>query len=255
MVYEDYQKTMQNAKPITIWIIAIASISIISYSTVSAYTYFTTTTIDEVRAQFEKTEKAKSDLQQIRNEYCNDKTPDGEKIDYNLCWQEINKLLSATGGISPVPWYTSKHSLVLTGSHSYVKYSNRLGASWKNNNSAGLTWWVSPTLKKLWTDAGIRYRKGSLRPANEKGNYIYFETVEEWLRAKIIAIRERWGKATVEHYLAGWGTDYLKLSFDQSKIIKDLSDAEFTELFVQQMKKESPGYTSQLVQDWILIIE
>lgn len=164
-------------------------------------------------------------------------------------------LVNATGGIAPVPWYTAKHSLVLTGSHSYVQYSHRLGASWKNNNSAGLTWWVSPTLKQLWTDAWIRYRKGSLRPANEKGNYIYFETVEEWLRAKIIAIRERWGKATVQHYLAGWGTDYVKLSFDKSKIISELSDAEFTELFVQQMKKESPGYTNQLVADKILIIK
>ena len=151
--------------------------------------------------------------------------------------------------------YTTKHILVLTGSHSYVQYSHRLGASWKNNNSAGLTWWVSPTLKQLWIDAGIRYKKGSLRPANEKGNYIYFETVEEGLRAKIIAIRERWGKATVEHYLAGWGTDYVKLSFDKSKTISQLFDAEFTELFVQQMKKESPGYTSQLVLDKILIIQ
>jgi TorA maturation chaperone TorD len=55
--------------------------------------------------------------------------------------------------------------------------------------------------------------------------------------------------------LAGWGTDYVKLSFDKSKIIKDLSNAEFTELFVQQMKKESPGYVSQLVEDKILIIK
>jgi TorA maturation chaperone TorD len=47
----------------------------------------------------------------------------------------------------------------------------------------------------------------------------------------------------------------VKLSFDNSKIIKDLSDAEFTELFVQQMRKESPGYTSQLVADKILIIQ
>lgn len=75
------------------------------------------------------------------------------------------------------------------------------------------------------------------------------------MRAKIIAIRERWGKATVEHYLAGWGTDYVKLSFDKSKTISQLFDAEFTELFVQQMKKESPGYTSQLVLDKILIIQ
>lgn len=176
------------------------------------------------------------------------------------CWQlEMKKItgwniLNATGGKAPVPWYTNKHSLVLTWSHSYVKYSDRLGASWKNNNSAWLTWWVSNTLKGLWDNAWIRYKKGSPRPENEKGNYIYFETVEEWLRAKIIAIRERWGKASVSQYLGWWGTDDIKLSFDKSKIIKELSDWEFTELFIQQMKKESPGYVSQLVKDWILII-
>lgn len=179
------------------------------------------------------------------------------------CWKlkltriiEPVETLNATGGIAPVPsWYTSKHSLVLSGSHSYTKYSDRKWASWKNNNSAWLTWGVSDELKDLWKKAGIRYRKGSPRPINEKGSYIYFETVEEGLRAKIIAIRERWGNATVSHYLAGWGTDDVKLSFDKSKIIKDLSDAEFTELFVQQMKKESPGYTSQLVADGILVIQ
>ena len=164
-------------------------------------------------------------------------------------------ILNATGSKVPVPsqWYTSKHSLVLTGYHSYVKYSDRKGASWKNNNPSWLTWGVSNTLKWLWNDAWISYKKGSLRPSNEKGNYIYFETVEEGLRAKIIAIRERWGKATVAHYLGGWGTDDLKLSFDKSKIIAELTDWEFTELFIQQMKKESPWYTSQLVADGILI--
>jgi len=166
-------------------------------------------------------------------------------------------ILNATGSKVPEPpkGYATKHSLILTWSHSYVKYSDRIWASWKNNNSAGLTWWVSDTLKGLWNDAWIRYKKGSLRPAKEKGNYIYFETVEDGLRAKIIAIRERWGKATVSQYLGGWWTDDVKLSFDKSKIIKELSDWEFTELFIQQMKKESPGYTSQLVSDWILIIK
>lgn len=166
-------------------------------------------------------------------------------------------ILNATGSKVPVPsqWYTSKHSLILTGYHSYVKYSDRKWASWKNNNPSWLTWGVSNTLKDHWTKAGIRYRIGSPRPANEKGNYIYFETVEDGLRAKIIAIRERWGTATVAHYLGGWGTDDLKLSFDKSKIISELTDWEFTELFIQQMKKESPGYVNQLVLDKILIIQ
>lgn len=174
----------------------------------------------------------------------------------NITLKYITWMASGTPESSvPSQWYTKKYSLVLSGSHDYRVYSDRLGASWKNNNSAGLTWWVSNTLKNLWNNAWIRYRKGSPRPANEKGYYIYFETVEDGLRAKIIAIRERWWKATVSHFLAGWWTDNIKLSFDKSKIIENLSEEEFTELFIQQMKKESPGYTSQLVKDWILIIE
>lgn len=163
---------------------------------------------------------------------------------------------ATTGSVIPEApkGYTNKHSLILTWNTSYVKYSSRKWASWKNNNPSWLTWWVSNTLKGLWNNAWIRYSIGSLRPANEKGNYIYFETVEEWLRAKIIAIRERWWKATVSQYLGGWWTDDVKLSFDKSKIIKELTDWEFTELFIQQMKKESPGYVSQLVEDRILII-
>ena len=201
--------------------------------------------------------------------------------------QERVWTLNATGGIAPVPlwnaitveskqkekaepvksvtnnswttvWgkgYVSKHSLILTGSHDYRQYSARKGAGWKNNNPSGITWWVSNTLKWLWNDAGIGYQKGTLRPANEKWNYILFDSVEDGLRAKMISVRERWGKATVSHYLAWWGTDSISLSFDKEKRISELSDGEFMELFVQQLKKETPGYISQLVEDKILIIE
>jgi hypothetical protein len=79
-------------------------------------------------------------------------------------------------------------------------------------------------------------------------------TIEEWLRAKVISIRERWWKANVGQFLAWWWTDYVKLSFPTTKIISELSEEEFAELFIQQMKKESPWLTSQLVQDWILKI-
>ena len=162
--------------------------------------------------------------------------------------------LNATGGIAPVPpkQYTKKYTLILTGSTSYTKYSDRKWAGWKNNNPSWLTWWVSNTLKWLWDNAWIRYKKGSPRPAKEKGNYIYFETVEEGLRAKIIAIRDRWGNATVSHYLNWWGTDSIVTSFSQSKIIKELSEDEFMELFVQQLSKETPQYVEQLIIDKIL---
>lgn len=154
----------------------------------------------------------------------------------------------------PPKWYTAKHSLVLSGSHDYRIYSARNGAVWKNNNPSGITWWVSNVLKWLWDERWIDYKIWTARPKKEWWNYVLFWTIEHGLRAKVISIRERWWKATVAQYLWWWGTDYVKLSFPISKKISELSDEEFAELFIQQMKKESPGLTTQLVNDWILLI-
>lgn len=165
---------------------------------------------------------------------------------------------ATTGSVIPVPpkWYTKKHTLILTGSHDYRQYAHLHPwvAWWRNNNPSGMTWWVSNILKWLWNDAWIDYKRGTARPKNEKGYYILFGSVEHGIRAKMISIRERWWKATVSHFLAGWGTDSIKLSFPTDKLIMELSEQEFMELFVQQLKKESPWYISQLVKDWILII-
>lgn len=166
-----------------------------------------------------------------------------------------------TGQLTPASeppskkWYTAKHELVLSGSHDYRIYSDRNWAVWKNNNPSGLTWWVSNTLKGLWKEKWVNFSKWTLRPKNEWWNYILFSSIEEWLRAKVIAIRERWWKATVGHFLAWWGTDHVTLSFSKSKIISELTEEEFAELFIQQIKKESPWLTSQLVKDWILIVK
>lgn len=164
---------------------------------------------------------------------------------------------TATGSEIPVPsqWYTKKHSLNLSGSHDYRIYSDRKWASWKNNNPSWLTWWVSNTLKWLWDKSWIKYEKWTYRPKNEWWNYILFSSIEEGLRAKVISIRERWWKANVGHFLTGWWTDHVPLSFSKSKIISELSDEEFAELMIEQLKKESPWIVSQLVKDWILIVE
>jgi len=164
---------------------------------------------------------------------------------------------TASGAIVPPPqWYTKKHTLILSGSHDYRQYAylHPWVAGWKNNNPSGLTWWVSNILKWHWDYAWIDYKKGTARPANEKWHYILFGSVEHGIRAKMISIRERWWEATVAHFLSGWGTDHIKLSFSTNKRIKELSEDEFMELFIQQLKKESPGYISRLVEDWILII-
>lgn len=170
----------------------------------------------------------------------------------------ITDAKATTGSVIPVPpkWYSKKHTLILTGSNDYRQYAylHPWVAGWKNNNPSGLTWWVSNILKWHWNSAWIDYKQGTARPKNEKGHYILFGSVEHGIRAKMISIRERWWEATVSHFLSGWWTDHIKLSFSTDNRIKDLSENEFMELFIQQLKKESPWYISQLVNDWILII-
>lgn len=163
---------------------------------------------------------------------------------------------TATGASIPVPpkWYTAKHSLNLSGSHDYRIYPERRWAVWRSNNPSGLTWWVSKELKRLWDESNIKYSKWIARPVNEWWYYVLFLSIEDGLRAKVIAIRERWWKATVGHFLAWWWTDHVDLSFNKWKTISELSEWEFAELFIQQLKKESPWLVSQLVKDWILII-
>lgn len=171
--------------------------------------------------------------------------------------QPITNTWTASGAIVPPPpkWYTAKHTLILTGSHDYRIYSDRKWAVWKNNNPSWLTWWISPTLKAIWEENWIEYERWTLRPINEWWNYIRFSSIEHGLRAKVISIRDRWWKATVEHFLAWWGTDHVNLSFPTDKIISELTEEEFAELFIQQLKKESPWLVSQLVQDNILKIQ
>lgn len=90
---------MSHAKLIWISWLAIASITLISYTSVQAYTYFTTTTIEDVRKQNDAFEKAKSELLKARVEYCND-TSTG-KIDYDSCGEFLNKSLNTGTGKTP----------------------------------------------------------------------------------------------------------------------------------------------------------
>lgn len=160
----------------------------------------------------------------------------------------------STGITVPPSWFTSKHTLILTGSHDYRIYSSKNWAVWKNNNPSGITWRVSKALEAEWIKSWIWFEKWTYRPKNEWWNYILFSSIEHGLRAKMISIRERWWEANVGRFLKGWWTDDIKLSFSKDKVIKELSSNEFSELFIQQLKKESPWLVSQLVADKILIV-
>ena len=75
---------------------------------------------------------------------------------------------------SPKWGYTAKHQLNLSGATDYRIYSDRKWAVWKNNNPSGITYPVSPTLRNLWTDRGIRYEMWTPRPKVEWWNYYRF---------------------------------------------------------------------------------
>lgn len=229
--------------------------------------------IEKVRIERIESEKQWKQNDQTMSWQINDMKKDLYKIQkcidvktLDCDWVETKKLISflssayaewtVTPASSGVPdWYKSTHEIVLSWEHDYREiYKNRNWAWWKNNNPSWLTWWISDELKNLWNENWVKYWKWTPRPAIEKWNYVMFATVEDWVKAKIIAIKERWKNATVSKYLWGWWTDDVKLSFDKSKKISELSDSEFAELFVQQIKKETPWYISQLVQDWIIVI-
>lgn len=81
-----------NAKLIVAGFLLVSAISTVSYISVSAYTYLTTTTIDEVREQMDALETAKSTLLQLRNEYCHD-----HRLEWSGCEGAIKTELSSSG--------------------------------------------------------------------------------------------------------------------------------------------------------------
>lgn len=83
-------------------------------------------------------------------------------------------------------------------------------AAFKNNNPAGITWNASfddpkpgSTAQRL-IDAGITFHKGTARPANEGGNYVTFDSIEDGMAAQRIMMEGTYGNATVKNMLASW---------------------------------------------------
>ena len=65
-------------------------------------------------------------------------------------------------------------------------------AAFKNNNPAGITWnanFDNPTpgsTAQRLIDAGVSFSKGTARPANEGGNYVTFDSIEDGMAAQRI---------------------------------------------------------------------
>lgn len=80
-----------NAKSIFYILAWMAGLILVSYSSVQAYTYFTTTTLSDVQKSYKEFLKAKSEMEKNRVEYCNDSAT--WKVDYDSCWEFLNKKL------------------------------------------------------------------------------------------------------------------------------------------------------------------
>ena len=120
----------------------------------------------------------------------------------------------------------------------------------KNNNPAGITY--NDTFAKNLTSNGIKFEKGTTRPANEGGNYFSFPNISEGFKAyDLLWSSPSYQNLTVGDALKRWGTGNLP-GVDTTKMVSSLTADEKRNLQMAQIKKESPGMykvlTSQATQ-------
>lgn len=134
----------------------------------------------------------------------------------------------------------------------------------KNNNPAGITRNWNFDNPKPWTtayalqQAGIQYNKGTPRPWNEWGNYVTFNTIEDWLAAQRLMMSQTYGNSTVGKMLSsrvwtGEWPNYAKqvawmAGLDVNTPISQLSDEQLSTLQMAKIKKESPWLAKLLQQ-------
>lgn len=147
------------------------------------------------------------------------------------------------------------------------KYPNE--ASFKNNNTAWITWNSNFENPKPWTTAyilqknGINFHKWTERPSSEWWYYVAFDNVEDWVKAHYLMLKN--STQTVRDRLKSWvwiwNVDaYAKEVFAWSwldlklldKPLNTLSDSELTPLLKSQIKRESSWMYRYLEQNnWL----
>ncbi len=134
----------------------------------------------------------------------------------------------------------------------------------KNNNPAWITRNWNFDNPKPWTtayalqQAGIQYSKGTPRPWNEWGNYVTFNTIEDWLAAQRIMMSQTYGNSTVGKMLSSrvWTWEWPRYAqqvawmawLDVNTPISQLSDEQLSTLQMAKIKKESPWLAKILTQ-------
>lgn len=132
----------------------------------------------------------------------------------------------------------------------------------KNNNPAWITWnanfdawtWTAALLREAW----INFSKWTSRPASEWGNYVTFDTMEDWLAAQRIIMTKTYWNSTVEQMLGKWVWTWEALNYAKQVAwnawinlkskVSSLSDDQISQLQMAKIQKESPWLSSILQQ-------
>ena len=136
----------------------------------------------------------------------------------------------------------------------------------KNNNPAGITWNANfdngTGTAKLLQDAGIAYSKWTPRPAWEGGNYVTFNTIEDWLKAQQIIMTQTYWNKSVWEMLSSWvwtvewpnyaqQVAWMAGIADLNQKVSSLTPDQIGKLQMAKIQKESPwlyGLLSQPAQ-------
>lgn len=156
------------------------------------------------------------------------------------------------GGISGTPWAISS-----TGDMSGLASNYPYEASFKNNNTSGITWGMSANTKKLLENAWIKISEGTARPSREGGKYVKFDNISDWLLAHKILLSQA-GSDDINARLQQWvwtkeWPTYAKNLMDQAWIkawtkFSQLTPEQLDKLVMVQVKKESPWMYKELTK-------
>lgn len=133
-------------------------------------------------------------------------------------------------------------------------------ASFKNNNPAWLTWWVSSELKEAWEKAWINFVKWTPRP--EGRNYIKFATLQDWMEAYRIALPRSnlsvfdrlkqwvWHNDSSDDAYANRILASAWLLNLKDTAISTISDSDLNKLIASQLREESWGLYKYMESQW-----
>lgn len=134
----------------------------------------------------------------------------------------------------------------------------------KNNNPAWITRNANFDNPQPWTtayalqQAGIQYQKGTARPSGEGGNYVTFNTIDDWLAAQRIMMTQTYWNSTVNQMLQSrvgtweWPRYAKQVAgnawVDLNARVSDLSEDQLQSLQYAKIQKESPWLAKILSQ-------